>query len=362
MDQALTAVSIVIGVAFTVAHISGRVSGSRASAVAVIAVALTGAIALGLFDIRILGFAILTYWVVRWLLSLVRRAVAFRLAPKGGTPVDEAGVDRTNWPISGPIGRLGGIALATTWLTTQLLTLLNPFLVLEICRQVAGNASLSNREKRSGDDGRGYRTRAVYTLPFAGEWLLAKGGHTPKTSHSWDILNQRFALDFVQANEAFERHTGRGTRAADYFCYGREILAAADGTVVRVENRVRRAFLGWGVCDFLARSFVGNHVLVEHAEGEFALYAHLVRGSVTVAPGDRVRRGQTLGRCGHSGNSTEPHLHFQLQDAADLWRGMGLPVRFSHLFVDGEPADGVLLTAGNRVRSGPDVSLTTETP
>ena len=120
---------------------------------------------------------------------------------------------------------------------------------------------------------------------------------------------------------------------------------------MRVEDRVRRAFLGWGILDFTARSFVGNHVLVEHAEGEFALYAHLVRGSVAVTPGDRVSRGQTLGRCGHTGHSAEPHLHFHLQDSADLFGGMGAAVRFSSLFVDGKPADQVLLTAGNRVRS-----------
>lgn len=258
---------------------------------------------------------------------------------------------RESWPISGPIGRFGPRAIETVWAWTQWLTLLNPFQVLQMVRQSEGDSALVAREKRSGDDGRGYETRAIYTLPFKGEWLLCKGGATPETSHSWDVLGQRFALDFVQANEAFERHTGRGTRATDYFCYGQDILAAADGTVVRVENKVRRAFLGWGVCDFLARSFVGNHVLIEHAEREFALYAHLIRGSVAVAPGDRVTRGQVIGRCGHSGHSTEPHLHFHLQDSGGLWEGMGLPVRFSRLLVDGEPDDGVLLTVGNRVQS-----------
>ena len=238
-----------------------------------------------------------------------------------------------------------------TFYSTQLLCLFNPFQIAELVRQVAGNATLVGREKRSGDDGRNYETRVVYTLPFGGEWLVVNGGATPKTSHSWDVLGQRFALDFVQANEALRTHAGRGTKAEEYFCYGREIRAAAGGSVVRAEDRVRQAFLGWGVCDFTARSFVGNHVIVAHAKGEFGLYAHLVRGSVAVAPGDRVSRGQVLGRCGHTGHSTEPHLHFHLQDSADLFQGMGLPVRFSHLFVDGEAADGVLLSAGHRVRA-----------
>ena len=353
VDYLLIAASIVIGGTVTVLDISGRMSGSGWPTLAIIPVALM-AIVSGLFDLRILGFAILVYWVARWVRSRVRQMAQYRRARKREAPVDEARVDRRSWPISGPIGRLGGVGMAATWFATQLLTLLNPFLMLELCRQVFGNARLSRIEERSGDDGRDYRNQSVYTLPFAGEWLLGNGGHTPRTSHSWDILGQRFALDFVQANEAFERHTGRGTRPEEYLCYGREILAAADGTVVRAEDRVRRAFLGWGICDFTARSFVGNHVLVEHAEGEFALYAHLIRGSVTVAPGDRVTRGQVLGRCGHTGNSTEPHLHFHLQDSADLFGGMGLPIRFSCLFVDGEPADQALLTAGSRVQSRPD--------
>ncbi len=315
--------------------------------------------ALELFDYRLPQFTIVPIYLVlfvlvRFLFGLVRASI--RSVRRGGpTPIpefdDEPKVDRSHWPISGPIGRFGPYGLIATFYSTQMLCLFNPFQVVELIRQVAGNATLVGCEKRSGDDGRNYKTRVVYTLPFDGEWLVGNGGATPKTSHSWDVLGQRFALDFVQADRAFRTHAGRGTRAVEYFCYGREILAAASGTVVSVEDRVRQAFLGWGVCDFMARSFIGNYVLVEHAEGEFGLYAHLVRGSVSVVPGDRVNRGQILGRCGHSGNSTEPHLHFHLQDSADLFRGMGLPVRFSRLVVDGEAADGVLLSAGNRVRS-----------
>ena len=308
--------------------------------------------ALELFDYRLPSSTIVLIYLV--FLFLVRASIR-SVQRRRPTPVpgfdDEREVDRSHWPIAGPIGRFGPYGLMATFYSTQLLCLFNPFQVVELVRQVAGNAALVGREKRSGYDGRSYKTRVVYTLPFDGEWLVANGGATPKTSHSWDILGQRFALDFVQANEAFRTHAGRGTRAEEYFCYGREIRAAASGTVVRVEDRVRQAFLGWGVCDFTARSFVGNHVLVEHAEGEFGLYAHLVRGSVIVAPGDGVNRGQVLGHCGHTGHSTEPHLHFHLQDSADLFQGMGLPVRFSRLLVDGESADGVLPRAGNRVRA-----------
>lgn len=345
-------VAVVVGAAFTVLDVAGRLSSGRKSAVAVGLAAAGAALAVGWFDVSLLGLAIFVYWL-GWIGSRTydraRQFARDRRRRELGEQIAERAVDRSGWPISGPIGRFGGIGVTAVFLTTQLLMLLNPFQMLEVARQSAGQGNLRRREARSRDDGRNYRTKAVYTLPFTGEWLLYNGGHTPRTSHSWGMLGQRFALDFVQANAAFERHTGRGTRAEEYFCHGREILAAADGTVVRTENRVRRAFLGWGVCDFTARSFLGNHVLIEHAEGEYALYAHLIRGSVTVARGARVRRGQALGRCGHTGHSTEPHLHFHLQDSADPFWGMGLPVRFSDLLVDGAPADEALLTAGVRV-------------
>lgn len=342
----------------TILEMAGRLSNERRSAMAIGLALAIPAIALGLYDYRLLAFVLAACSLLRWIRSLARR-LAWRRHRRGRGEVgdgddralDDRAFDRSVWPTSGPIGRLGRVGITATWSASQLLAWLNPFQVLEICRQIAGNAALAEREERSGDDGRGYRTRAVYTLPFRGEWLLVNGGNTRTTSHSWDVLGQRFALDFVQANDAIERHTGRGTRAEQYFCYGQEILAAADGTVIRAESRVRQAFLGWGICDFTARSFVGNHVLIEHAAGEYALYAHLIRASVAVAPGDRVERGQVLGRCGHTGHSTEPHLHFHVQDSADLFGGMGLPVRFSRLFVDGEPDDGVLLTAGNRVQA-----------
>jgi hypothetical protein len=102
----------------------------------------------------------------------------------------------------------------------------------------------------------------------------------------------------------------------------------------------------------LARSLIGNHVLIRHAEGEYGLYAHLVPGSVEVEPEDRVEQEQIIGCCGHSGHSSEPYLHFHLQDSAALSEGMGLPVEFSSVEVDGASVHAAHLTAGQLVRNG----------
>lgn len=83
-----------------------------------------------------------------------------------------------------------------------------------------------------------------------------------------------------------------------------------------------------------ARRVVGNHLVLDLGDGTYAAYAHLQRGSLAVRPGDRVVAGQRIARCGNSGNSTEPHLHFQLMDGPDpdtargvpfTWRGVGVP-------------------------------------
>jgi murein DD-endopeptidase MepM/ murein hydrolase activator NlpD len=56
--------------------------------------------------------------------------------------------------------------------------------------------------------------------------------------------------------------------------------------------------------------------------------AHFQRGSVAVKAGDRVQRGQLLGKCGNSGNSSEPHLHYQLQHSAIFQDALGIKCVF----------------------------------
>lgn len=80
----------------------------------------------------------------------------------------------------------------------------------------------------------------------------------------------------------------------------------------------------------------GNHVLLDLGHGTYALLGHLRASSAKVRTGDRVRAGDLIGRVGNSGNSSEPHLHFHVQDSPRLSCGTGLPVRFRDVVVDGE--------------------------
>jgi hypothetical protein len=159
------------------------------------------------------------------------------------------------------------------------------------------------------------------------------GGVTKETSHSWSIPSQRFAYDLVKYGRNGRSFDGDGRRLDDYFCFDAPILAPANGVVIKARDGIRDApHVGTFWMDWLTRSIAGNSVLIKHADSEYCLLAHLKRGSVRVKTGQTVKRGQEIGRCGHSGNSTEPHLHFQFQNGKSFYFNSGLPVRFSEFW------------------------------
>ena len=131
-------------------------------------------------------------------------------------------------------------------------------------------------------------------------------------------------------------------------CYGYRdpVHAVFDGTVIRASDSVpdRRRVQLWLDLGRVIRNsvkfslgqtdpwpFVGNHVLLQSAERDdvFAMYAHLAQGSVPVKTGDTVKAGDRIGLVGHTGNSTAPHLHFQLMTDSDPAKATGLAVAFA---------------------------------
>ena len=104
----------------------------------------------------------------------------------------------------------------------------------------------------------------------------------------------------------------------------------------------------------LPRHLLGNHLVLDLGDGVHAVFAHLRRDSLKVTVGDRVTAGQPLAECGNSGNSTEPHLHFQLMDGPDISTARGLRFTWHYRDADGQeqegvPADGVRFTPAMRL-------------
>ncbi len=169
-----------------------------------------------------------------------------------------------------------------------------------------------------------------YRLPFEGAWVVVNGGIDEATSHSWDAWTQRYAYDFVITDENGRSCVDNPADVRAYFCYGRSILAPADGVVVEardVDPDTPPALEGR--IDCAGDDIRGNYVLIRHSDDEFSCLAHLAPGSVAVSVGERVACGQYIGRCGSSGNSSEPHLHFHVQAGQSFYESPGVPIRFA---------------------------------
>ena len=143
------------------------------------------------------------------------------------------------------------------------------------------------------------------------------------------IIAQRFAIDVVGLDENGLAAVGEidGTPNEDWFGFGAELIAVAEGVVRAIRDGVPdRSPLAQlpPVIEVTLEAAAGNYVVLELGTNTFALYAHLQEGSVAVEVGQRVRRGDMLGRLGNSGNTSGPHLHFHISDAPGL-DGEGLP-------------------------------------
>lgn len=165
--------------------------------------------------------------------------------------------------------------------------------------------------------------RTPFRLPFRGRWHVTWGGRTLVENYHRESKGQRFAYDFSIVRGDTYCH-GDGARNEDHYCFGEDILAPADGRVLQAVDGVPDN-RPWEKNE---EQPVGNFVLIQHAEGEFSLLAHLKEGSVGVGIGQSVNSDEKIGECGNSGRSSKPHLHFHVQDSPNLQAGRGIPPRF----------------------------------
>ncbi|WP_405935373.1 M23 family metallopeptidase [Streptomyces sp. NBC_00726] len=201
--------------------------------------------------------------------------------------------------------------------------------------------------------------------PVTGRWSAVNSPADKVPSHGTHSLAQSYAIDIVaEPADGPARPTpvwfwpvARANRA--YPAFGAPLYAVARATVVHAEDGQRdhlsRSSLA-GILYFWlvegvgrtiggSRRVVGNHIVLDLGDGTHAMYAHVQRGSLRVRPGDEVEPGRLLAQCGNSGNSTEPHVHFQLMDGPDpetahgipfTWQGVGVPAGGEKFTVDAD--------------------------
>ncbi len=171
--------------------------------------------------------------------------------------------------------------------------------------------------------------------PLAGAGYVAADGCCDSIRHVRALLTidgrpslaQRFAIDWEQADAHNRVVSGDPKLLENYAIFGKRVLAGADGTVISARNDLPEQVPGALPAGLPLAEADGNFVVLDIG-GAYVLYAHMQPGSVTVKAGAKVKRGETLGKVGNTGNSQAPHLHMHVTDGPSPMSSNGLPYVF----------------------------------
>lgn len=190
----------------------------------------------------------------------------------------------------------------------------------------------------------------VLRLPFMGSCIVQNSPARRVPSHGTDMFAVTYAIDFVEVDGQGRTAPTRSWRTALateppelFFAFGSPVVAPVSGVVRSVHDgeedhearRSQLSLLGYMLTQPQRvkrgpAGVAGNYIIVEDDRTHlFVAAVHLQRGSMQVREGQHVRVGQSIARCGNSGNSTQPHVHLQVMDNLDLGIAKGVPVAFS---------------------------------
>ncbi|MFC9786314.1 M23 family metallopeptidase [Rhodococcus sp. NPDC127528] len=179
--------------------------------------------------------------------------------------------------------------------------------------------------------------------PLAGDgWAAMEGCCGSDTHHrrgAWSVngkllLFKRYAIDFLGVDRDGFAYRGENNKE-NYVGYGQDVLAVADGTITSAVDGKAENVVGAPQPERDFTEAMGNNLVLDLGDGLYAAYAHLQPGSLRVKAGDRVTRGQVLGKLGNTGQSTAPHLHFQVMDNTNPALAQGAPFEFDSFALAG---------------------------
>lgn len=191
------------------------------------------------------------------------------------------------------------------------------------------------------------RNKTSLILPVQDEWTVFWGGDTKTLNYHVEIRAQQRAFDWVITNEKGVSFKTNGQSNEDFYAFGKPIIAPCDAEVILVVDGIKDNVPG-----IMNPIYVpGNTVVLKTANGEYQCFAHFKQYTIVVKPGQQIKQGALLGQCGNSGNSSEPHLHFHMQDREDWNTAAGIKCYFENILVNGQPKTDYSPIKGERIRN-----------
>jgi hypothetical protein len=179
-----------------------------------------------------------------------------------------------------------------------------------------------------------FNNATLERLPFDGSWQIAEGGDNESQNAHHGLRVQNFAMDIVKVDDRGRRTQAAGDRNRNesYLSWAQPLYSPIQGTIEIATDGIPDNLPG----EKNGQMVYGNSVMIRDSGGSVVVLAHIKNGSVTKRRGDQVQAGDLLGLCGNSGNSREPHLHFQVQSETGYERGVAMRAVFRSLILNGK--------------------------
>jgi hypothetical protein len=174
------------------------------------------------------------------------------------------------------------------------------------------------------------RNQTRLILPFNDSWNVFWGGDTKELNYHVESEAQKNAFDFLIKDNSGKSFKTDGKTNEDYYDFGKEIIAPCNGEIVLVVNGVKDNIPG----EMNSFDAGGNTIILKTVNSEFLVFCHFKHQSIKVKEGQKVVQGQLLGLCGNTGNSSEAHLHFHIQNVEDINKATGVKCYFDKISVN----------------------------
>lgn len=176
------------------------------------------------------------------------------------------------------------------------------------------------------------RNKSILQIPFIDHWTVIWGGDTEKENYHVVNQSQKHAFDLLIHDGNGKSYQNDGRQNSDYYAFGKDLFSPVNGIVVLVVDGIKDNNPG----EMNPMFATGNTVIIKTEYDEYLVFAHFKQNSIKVKQDQHIKAGELLGKVGNSGNSSEAHIHFHIQDGEHLTNSVGVKAFFETLNVNGK--------------------------